>query len=212
MKGNFNKKKRQGPRKNGDGQAMHITHPPQLPSYGITRDVRLRFNLNAAFTGVITYQNLLDTILFATGTTAGFDLFTAVRVNAVEIWAAAILGSATTAILSFSGQTAGSIGDDKVHTDTSMGVQPAHIKARPDPRTQAGQFQASTSANALTLSLPSGAVIDVSMTLRQPMDGDVKACQNALVAATVGALYLRGLDGLAIATTKFTPVGSFATI
>ncbi len=172
--------------------------------------MRLRFVTNAAFSGVITFQNILDTVLFATSATVGYDLFTAVRINAVEIWAMPAIGQTSQIILSFSGQTAGAVGDDKLHTDTSMGVQPAHVRAHPDPLTQTGQFQASSSANALTLSLPSGAVIDVSVTMRQPFDGDVRQCQNSLSGATTGATYFRGLDGLATAATKFNPQGSFA--
>jgi hypothetical protein len=189
---------------------MHITHPPQIPSAGITRDVRLRFLANAAFAANITFQNLLDTILFAATATSGFDLFQAVRINSVEVWAAAVLGTASTVAVTFDGATVGAAGDLILHTDTSMGIQPAHVKAVPAPRTQAGQFQPSGSAIAFLLEAPSGAVIDLSMTLRQPIDGNAVAAQNVLVAATAGVVYLRGLDGLASASTKLAPQGTLS--
>jgi len=172
----------------------------------------MRFQANALFAANITYQNLLDTVLVATGATTGFDLYDSVRVNSVECWSQAILGSASTVVVGFNGATVGSQGDQKVHTDTSMGIEPAHVKARPDPRTQAGQFQPTQGANAFFLDVPSGCVIDVSMTLRQPMVGTTVAAQNALVGATAGALYFRGLDGKAVATTVLPVQGALATI
>jgi hypothetical protein len=207
------KQKPRANRKGGrGGRGEMISHPPQIPSYGITRDVRVRFESPAAVNAAITFQNLLDVFLVATGATTGFDVFDAVRVNSIEVWASAILGTAVTATVVFEGTTAGAQGDQKIHTDTSMGIQPAHVKARPDPRTQAGQFQASSAANAFILEVPAGTVVDVSISLRQPLLATAVAVQNPLVGATTGVFYLRGLDGLAVSTTKFTPQGTQSVI
>jgi hypothetical protein len=188
---------------------MHITHPPQIPSYGITRDVRMRFQSNAAVNQSITFQNLLDTVLVASGTTTGYDLFDQVRVNSVEVWAQSVVGTPVTAIVSFAGQTAGSQGDRKTHTDTSMGLQPAHIKCHPDPLTQAGQFQADENGvEAFLLDVPANSVIDVSMSLRQPVTGQSNVTQNPLAGASAGVVYYRGLDGKASATTSLPVVGA----
>jgi hypothetical protein len=187
-----------------------ISHPPQLPSYGITRDVRMRYTATAAGTTAVTFQNLLDTILVATSGTTATDLFQAVRVNSVELWSIAAQGTPTTCSLVFDGATVGAAGDQKVHTDTSMGVEPAHVRARPDPLTQAGQFQPSSNNTAFFVEVPAGAVLDVSMTLRQPVNGAAVSSQNVLVGATSGAVYYRGLDGKAIASTNFPPVGALS--
>jgi hypothetical protein len=184
-----------------------IAHPPQLPSYGITRDVRMRFTSTAAAEAFISYQNLLDTILVSVTAILGADLFDAVRVNSVEIWAIAALGTPTTVVVSFLGATVGAQGDQKTHTDTSMGVELAHVKAKPDPLSQAAQFQASSADIAFGLTVPAGAVIDVSLTFRQPVFGTVVNAQNAMVAAGPGAVYYRGLDGKAVAATNFPVVG-----
>jgi len=189
-----------------------ISHPPQLPSYGITRDVRLRFASSAACTGAVTFQNLLDTILVATTSVAGFDLFEGVRINSVEVWTIAAVGTPATAIVIFAGTTIGAYGDQKTHTDTSMGVEPAHVKARPDPLTQAGQFQLSSADAAFSLEISAAAVIDVSLSFRQPVAAEAVACQNALVGATTGAVYYRGLDGKTVALTALPCVGALATI
>jgi hypothetical protein len=189
-----------------------ISHPPQIPSYGITRDVRIRFTQIAAGVTNITFQNLLDTILVATTSTAASDLFEAVRVNSVELWAIAALGTPNTVTLIFDGTTLGAAGDQKLHTDTSMGVEPAHVKARPDRLTQAGQFQTTSASVAFIMNCPAGTVIDVSMTFRQPVIGTANASQNVLVGATAGAVYYRGLDGKTTALTNLPVVGPLAVI
>jgi len=168
----------------------------------------MRFTSTAAFNSQITYQNLLDTVLVAITAILGYDVFDAVRINSVELWSIAVQGTPVTAVLTFNGETVGAQGDLKLHTDTSMGVEPAHVKARPDPLTQAGQFQVSSGNVAFSLDIPSGTVIDVSMTLRQPIQGQANAAQNALVGATVGAFYYRGLDGKANAATTLPVVGT----
>jgi hypothetical protein len=168
----------------------------------------MRFQATAAAFANITFQNLLDTILFAVSASSGFDLFTAVRVNSVEIWAIAALGTPATVILTYNGTTVGAQGDNKTHTDTSMGVEPAHVRAKPDPLTQAGQFQASAADIAFALDVPAGAVIDVSLTLRQPVLGGTVAAQNVLVGATAGTVYYRGLDGKTTALTNFPVEGA----
>lgn len=189
-----------------------IPHPPQIPSYGITRDVRVRFVQTAAGATPITFQNLLDTILIAVSATSGFDLFEAVRVNSVELWAIAALGTSVTASLIFDGVTTGAAGDQKLHTDTSVGIEPAHVRGRPDKLTQAGQFQASSASVAFLLDLPAGTVIDVSMTLRQPVNGTPVPAQNVLVGATPGTISYRGLDGKTTALTNIPVVGPLSVI
>jgi hypothetical protein len=169
----------------------------------------MRFQSNTNFNAAITFQNLLDTVIVATGATTGFDLFDQVRVNSVEVWAQAAVGTPVTAIVTFGGQVAGAQGDRKLHTDTSMGLQPAHVKCRPDPLTQAGQFQADQNGvEAFQLDIPTATVVDVSMTFRQPVTGQANATQNALVGATAGVLYYRGLDGKTTSLTSLPVVGA----
>jgi len=172
----------------------------------------MRFTSNAAVSSNITFQNLLDTILVATSATAGYDVFDAVRVNAVEVWGIEGLGTISTVGVVFDGATLGAAGDDKNHSDTSVGIQPAHVRASPAPLSGAAQFQPSTNTIAFLLVCPSNSVIDVSMTLRQPLAGAAVIAQNALVAATAGAMYYRGLDGKATATTVLPPAATVVVI
>jgi len=196
----------------GPGGRGGVPHPPPIRSYGITRDVRLRFVAGASIAKQITYQNLLDTVLLATTAVVGYDLFDAVRLNSVEAWAVPVIGGSNYITVLFNGEATGSVGDQKNHTDSSMGIQPAHVRARPDPLSQAAQFQTGAANAAFELVCPQGTIVDVSMTLRQPVFGQATAAQNALVGATPGAVYYRGLDGLAISATQLQPVGVAATI
>jgi hypothetical protein len=202
---------RKNARRGGDNQL--IAHPPQIRSYGITREVRIRFVSNAAFAGSITFQNLLDMVLVGTGATTLVDLFFAVKVLSVELFSLPAVGGANTVVLIFSGATVGASGDQKTHTDTSMGIEPAHVKASPDRLTQAGQFQPSSADVAFTLQVPTGTVIDVSVALRNPIDGAAPVVsQNAGVGVTAGQLFYRGLDGKAAATTQLPVVGALAPV
>jgi hypothetical protein len=183
-----------------------IPHPPQIQSYGITHSTKLRFVTNAAVNQtVITFQNLLDLILFTLTTVTAADMFQSVRVRAVEMWATPALGTAVSVQCTFLGNVAGIQADEVIHTDTSIGIQPAHVRAIPAPRSGVALFQNSTAADAFALTCPSGTVVDVELTFRG-RPGVFTATQNAPVGAVAGAWYYRGLDGLASAGTVFVPV------
>jgi len=167
---------------------------------------------NAATSVAITFQNLLDLVLVGNAATTLSDLFEAVRIESVELWTLPVIGGAATVILVYSGATVGASGDQKTHTDTSMGIEPAHVKARPDRRTQAAQFQPSSADVAFSLLIPNGTVVDVSLTFRNPIAGGNIAAQNAGVAVVAGTIYYRGLDGKALAATALPVVGTFASI
>jgi len=183
-----------------------IPHPPPIPDYGITHTTKLRFITNAAQVQTsITFQNLLDTINVALTTVTAAELFQAVRVREVELWATPVIGGATSVQVEFNGTVAGIIGDTKIHTDTSMGIEPAHVRARPAARSGVALFQASVADQAFALTCPNGTVVDVSLTFRG-RPGGFAPTQNAPVGATAGAWYYRGLDGLAAGATQFLPI------
>jgi hypothetical protein len=178
--------------------------PPPIADVAITYRRRLRFNASSAFDGTITYQNLLDSILVAATATQGYQLFEVVRIAEVEVWHCPMASSVSTVIVEFDGQNTGLIGDSKIHQDTSMGIHPAHVRARPGKMSQARLFQASGASTAFRLVAPSGSVVDVTVELRGEYNAATTVA-TALVGATAGAVYRRGLDGQAIASTVLPP-------
>jgi hypothetical protein len=134
-----------------------------------------------------------------------FDVFHSVKIRKIEVWSVPAIGAASTVEVQLSGATAGSQGSYRIVTDTSMGVQPAHVKVSPGRMTLASMYQPSSAATAFSIVAPTGSVVDVELSFKNDPGLSV-AAQNASVGATVGSIGYRGLDGLAVATTKFTPV------
>jgi len=160
---------------------------------------------NSGTTQNVSFQNLLDTFLVASGVNAVWDLFQAVRIRAVEVWCVPVIGNASTVEVQFLGNVAGQYGKPQVFTDTSMGVQPAHVRAVPNRKSTLSLWQQSSADVAFQLICPTGSVVDLELSFIGRF-GVPLAAQNASAATSAGALYIRGFDGLAVATTKFTPV------
>lgn len=189
-----------------------VSHPPQINGLELRHSATLRFRVTAAVSNFdITFNNLMDTILVATTATAGTRMFQAVKIRRVRVWGMPAVGAASSVALEFSSVTTGVIGDQQIHTDTSMGVQPAHVDARPSSRSLAYDYQLGSTAIAFNLSCPAGSVIDVELSFRSQYVAN-NGGTLALVAATAGSQYLRGLDGLATATSNFVPEYTLAQI
>jgi len=199
----MSKKNTRRPRRQGANERA-ISHPPQINSLELRHSTTIRFVSNADVGLNVTFQNLLDLILLAASGTAVYDVFYTVKVRRVRVWAVPVIGNATTVTVSFDGVAAGNVGDQAIHTDTSMGVQPAHVDAKPSARSLASNYQISSATSAFELICPSGSVVDVELSYRGAYGVPVLA-QNVAVAATVGSINMRGLDGLATATTKLPP-------
>jgi len=185
-----------------------LDHPPAINNLAIVHSTRLRFITTGALARqAITDTNVLDAMLVAATTTAGYRLFQLAKIRRVSAWAVPAIGGATTVSVEFDSDVNGPLaGDGKVHTDTSMGIQPACVHARPASGCLAAMFNQGLAGNILMhLTCPSGTVIDIEVTYRGQY-GLGTAVTNALVGATAGAQYMRGLDGLAAASTKLAPV------
>jgi hypothetical protein len=155
----------------------------------------------------VTFQNLLDTINIALTAVTAVDLFDQVRVNFVEIWAAPSQGSAPAQVgLEYSGATVGASGDGRLYSDSSMGVEPAHVRAAPSRLSQAALWQASSANTAFQLTCPIASIVDVDLSYRTVQSDAPVSVQNVPAGSTAGQLYYRGLDGRAIATTQMPPV------
>jgi len=186
--------------------AVAITHPPQIQDYQVRHSVIQRFVSNAAVATAITFQNLLDTILMVTSVITAADVFYAVRIRKVEMWCAPAQGAPSSVSLQFASAAAGFVGDQKFHTDTAMGVEPAHVTAKPSARSLASEYQISSAAVAFVVACPTGTTIDVHLSYVGNF-GESVAAQNAVVAGATGQLATRGLDGKTVALTSLPNVG-----
>lgn len=184
-----------------------ISHPPQIDGINLRHSATFRYRATAATSQLaVTFDNLLDTVLVANSAVAGSQLFQTAKIRRVRVWGMPAVGSASSVSVEFSGINNGVAGDQIIHTDTSMGVQPAHVDARPNVRCLASMYQLASAATAFTLSCPAGSVIDLELSFRGYAFGVAPdAVANALVGATAGVVYLRGFDGLATAASNFVP-------
>jgi len=186
----------------GGGEAF--SHPPQIRPQ-LKHRQRMRFVCITAGTQQVSFANLLDSMLVATAAVQGYQVFDTVRVEFVEMWACpAASNSPLTVSVEFSATAGIAAGDGGVYSDTSVGVTPAHVFAKPDPRANASLWNASGTGIAFTLAnCPINAIVDVGVSFRNNDAAGPSAVSQALVAAQVGQFYYRGLDGQAVAATKF---------
>jgi len=182
-----------------------ISHPPAIDNPQLTHGVTLRYVSNVDLQDqLITYQALINTMTLAQTATLGSSLFKAVKIRKVKVWSSGITNqSLNTVVVEFRGQGTDISGDRKMHTDISMGVQPAHLNVRPQKESYNDFFQISSNQTAFALTCPANSVIDVDLTFRS----EFGALNNSivLVGATPGVLYFRGLDDLPVASSKLLP-------
>jgi len=179
-----------------------MEHPPQLNNYQVVHSTTLRFTVKAdALETPITFDNLLDCILVADTAIHGFQLFDTVKIKFMELWGMAALGSPSTVGLQFF--TTGT-GDLDQHTDTSLGVKPAYVRAGPSSKSLASFWSGPGGVQAFLLTAPAGSIIDLHVVYRTSTSTPT-AVTNPLVGAVPGEIYFRGLDALDITTTNFPP-------
>jgi hypothetical protein len=181
--------------------------------------IRQRLRLAFLFDGAtnpfyVSWNYIHNTVLVATSAIAGVNLFDQCRLLGVEITAVPPVGSYGTVKLAWTGTAVGSTGDANFISSTSDGMLPAHVKARPPKGSTCSLWQPGNStAVAFSLSsqlAPATAMlamvyIDVEFSVNE--DLGPLACTNALVGATAGQIYYRGLDAQPVASTAFYPQG-----
>jgi hypothetical protein len=186
--------------------------PPPITSYDLLWSPIFRFEAQASAGPInITAQNLLDTYLVATSAIAGLQLFNFARVRKVEMWCPSnpqSFLSTTQCSIKFIGAIGTGTGQssDTLHVASSMGAdQPGHLSAKPKPQEAAGLFSSATAGNLFQMYFTTGTIIDVHISFRCNTGVNGASLTNALVGATAGTSYFRGLDGLAKAATNLPP-------
>jgi len=182
-----------------------LPRPPQFqPTIGFSHKFRFQSGTNAGTTA-ITRAQLLNLIQVATSAVTTVRPFQAVRLKKIEMWTnPGVLGSPPTTV---SVEWIGENSPSTVHSDTSMGVQAAHVLSRP-PASSSNRWWSLSGQqetdNLMVLIFPADTIVDVSVQVRMveqenPTAGDVP------VGASLGKLYGNYLDGLA--SGLLAPIG-----
>jgi len=183
---------------------------PQIRNYDITVRRKLFFEVNAQVTALtITAQNIGDTQLIATSATQGYALFSAWKLRRFRAWAVPnTVGNPVQITFEwYQNNGYGFASRPCVHTCSSMGIDtPAIISVKPEKSALQSFWQtAGGGGNFFILTCPSGTIIEIDLDCAMTDGNANSALQNAIASATAGEFYYRGLDGLALATTKFVP-------
>lgn len=189
-----NRRQRTG--RGGRSSVGGMRPPPFAPTVKVNHKFRFTGAIGSATTLVaITRANLLNLLVTAISAITTVRTFEAVRLKKVEMWTnAPALGSAPTYCqLEWEGENSPST----ILSDTSMGVQPAHLVSIPPPSSSNRWWSMSGSQetdNLFGVMMSTGGVIDVSVEARlvdveSPTAGPVPA------GATIGQLYACTLDG-----------------
>ena len=193
-----------------DGRTeLSIPNPTGLNSSGVIESVmHLRFKCSTATTSSISWANILDTVIMATTSTQAADVFYSVRLHSLEVWLPPSVGGVATSVDCGIAFDSPSQGDQKLWI-VSAGPTGGYMKCKPSNRSLDGwTWQDSSSVTAFTFNnCPVGATFRLNVTFRSRMGaGSAQLAAQAGSGMTVGTLYLRGLDGLAAASTKFYPL------
>ncbi len=218
----FEKKQRSKPKKAKNVRAL-VVRPPMLTDQ-LAQQLTLRFITTSNFTGSVgvSYTNLLDSWLIATGSTTAFQLFDFIKIRRVTVRAIAgtpqssAAGSVANVAISFPGIS--ELGSGRQVEETMLGATtPAVVSLTPGKDTIAGKWQASNNAIAFVIrgkdysgAALKGMVIDVDCVWKNSGEVTPVAITSAVTAATAGQIYFGGIDGARLAATAaysaFNPI------
>jgi len=189
---------------------------PGMYTANVTVTKTFRFISTGAGTFIITAAKLGALVsMCTTVTTTVTQIFEQVRLHYVRVWGTAGSPTASSQIsLQYNGSSAGSVGNDRVYSDCTVGTsRVARIHCPPPIDCDASHWQ-STATNAgtaplFTMFIPSsGCVIDVHLSLR--MTPDSRATNNTVPVTTpapvLTQLYYLALDNPAGGTGATTNV------
>jgi len=199
---------------NKSGETLITQHyPRQLNSYEVSYKKTLRWITNAAVSGNFYANQLLNSVFVCATATTGFNLFYAVKLKRVQMWAAALQNGIDNISVCFdaigSVPTGGPAGDQNFANDLSMGLKPAHLDKRPAKGSVASMWLCDAGTNSSLLFemiCPANTVVELEVEMRGTANGTGGVpLVNPVVAGNPGSIYWRGLDGLPIAATVFAP-------
>lgn len=174
-----------------------------------TRRFSQRFKATAAFSGQVTFTDLLDISCQAATATSAYRKWDAIRLKRIRLWCTtATLGTNTEILFYPGGNTFGGSGPGKVIVGEAMGTaKPAKVEFKWNDTMQTGQWQStSSSGRAFFMTIPLGTTIDLEMNYTTADDNaNATAVSAGVAAATVGVNYIRPLASSTGNT--LTPIG-----
>ncbi len=202
-------------RKNkGTGRARGTKQPPPIPqTLSIFKRLRFVAGVNNPGGYSITSTDLLDLYCMATATTTAYQIFNAVRVVSVEVWAPGALDTASSApvintcFIEYPALVAATgLGGRSVRmVDTSTSLdEPAHVRAAPPEESYAAMWAFNTSIAGTNVMFNIGGPISgfvVDVTLELTIRDSALAPQTvtgSVSGATVGQVYVRALDSTSV--------------
>ncbi len=193
-----------GARPRGSGE-----RPPQIATT-VKSKHRFRFTSGTNVGSfAITRLRLLELLQVAKTATTATRIINAARVRSVELWGEPpALGAAQTSV---SVEWVGTNAPSVLHSDTTMGVRPAHVFSVP-PAGSSSQWWSITGSGEtdqlFIINIGTGSsnvIIDVVVDLRFVDNEAAIATSVNPAAATAGTLYYNYLDGFTSA--KLAPIG-----
>lgn len=197
------------PRRQRQGRPIAVNTVPNWNPQLKMSSWRLRYTntLAGQNTFSILARNLLDLVFIATSSSVGYCIFDRFRLRSVDVYYGGTSPVAAYAAVRYFGAVGGIVGDQKTHSATSMGISPLRIHAVPDPKSTLASWQSYSASPMVELELPLSAVVDIVIDYRVDDLATPQAVNYAVVGATTGQIYYRGLDGVAGPASNLPPFG-----
>jgi hypothetical protein len=193
---------------------LALSHPKpiQMTLKGLQT---LRFNTHNLAPGLANFNasSLFNSLLMAATATSGYLLFQSIKIKYIEVWSVTTstssvsFGAASTVSVAYT--LSGNSGDTPVFTksDTTLGTaELAHVKFAPPKGSAAALWQSYEAVPFFSIAAPNDSIIDVCFEYVLQAGATNQAAAAALVAATPGVIYGRGLDGAAVGGTSYPMV------
>jgi len=179
--------------------------PPFTATISANKTFRFSSGTNAG-TFPITRGMLLNLVSMCSVAVGSSQarLLNAVRLKSVEMWGNPPLLGGVPVVTSV--EWVGQNSPSTLISDTSMGVNAAHVLARPPPDSS-NRWWSITGSNEsevlFEIEVPAGTIIDVKAAIRF-IDDEAGVSAEAGAAATLGTVYYNYLDGFA--SKKLAPI------
>ncbi len=199
-----------GKNRRSNGRARGTKQPPPIPqTMSVLKRIRFVAGANNPGGVSITSTDLLDLYCMAATTTSAYQIFNAVRVVGVEVWAPNALDTAgpspliNTAFIEFPAMVASTgLGGKSVRiVDTSASLdEAAHVRANPPEESYAGMWAFNTAIAGTNVLFniggpSSGYIVDVTIELTiRDSSLSPQTVTGAVAGATVGQVYVRALN------------------